>query len=58
MPDKYFENYKKRVFDKLVELDRDIIPESWWETVVKHYYDQGYSPDRTVRVVLETMKKA
>jgi len=58
MPDTDFENYKKRVFDRLNELDREIIPASWWETVVKHYYQQGYSTGSTVRIILETMKKA
>lgn len=57
MPAKDFENYKKRVFDRLKEIDQTLIPESWLESVVKHYYLQGLSADRTVTIILETLKK-
>lgn len=55
--DKYFEAYKARVYEKLTELDRSVIPSSWWETVIKHYYANGYSEERTVRAIQETMNK-
>ncbi len=57
MPDRDFESYKKRVFDRLKEFDQTLIPESWWETVIRHYYVQGYSAERTVTVIMETLKK-
>jgi hypothetical protein len=57
MDDKFFEAYKKRVYDRLTEVDRSIIPLTWWESVIKHYYTLGYSEERTVRTILETMKK-
>jgi len=55
--DKYFEAYKARVYEKLTEADRSILPSSWWETVIRHYYKSGYSEERAVRSIQETMKK-
>jgi hypothetical protein len=55
--DKYFEAYKARVYEKLTEADRSILPSSWWETVIRHYYHSGYSEERAVRSIQETMKK-
>ena len=58
MSDRYFDQYRRRVLDRLVQIDRDVIPSTWWDTVIRHYYDLGYSTERTVQVILETMKKA
>jgi hypothetical protein len=55
--DKYFETYKAKVYDKLTEADRNVLPSAWWETVIKHYYKNGYSEERAVRAIQETMKK-
>jgi hypothetical protein len=55
--DKYFESYKARVYERLTEADRNVIPASWWETVIRHYYNNGYSEERTVRAIQETMQK-
>jgi hypothetical protein len=55
--DKYFEMYKAKVYERLTETDRELIPAKWWETVIKHYYSQGYSEERTVRAIQETMQK-
>jgi hypothetical protein len=55
--DKYFEAFKARVYERLTEIDRSIIPAAWWETVIKHYYNNGYSEERTVRAIQETMQK-
>jgi hypothetical protein len=57
MDDKFLEMYKKRVYEKLNEVDRSIIPPSWWDSVIRHYCDLGFSEEQTVRVILETMKK-
>ena len=57
MEDKFYETYKNKVYEKLKEIDKDVIPLAWWDTVIKHYYDLGYSEDRTVRTILETMNK-
>jgi hypothetical protein len=57
MDDTFFEAYKKRVYEKLSETERDVIPMTWWESVIRHYYNLGYSEERTVRVILETMTK-
>lgn len=57
MADKILEMYRKRVWEKIREVDRSVIPSEWWETVIKHYYELGYSEDETVRVIRETMVK-
>jgi hypothetical protein len=57
MDDTFFEAYKKRVYEKLSEQERHVIPMTWWESVIRHYYKLGYSEERTVRVILETMTK-
>jgi hypothetical protein len=55
--DKYFEAYKTKVYEKLIGTDRTILPSTWWETVIRHYYNNGYSEERTVRAIQETMQK-
>jgi hypothetical protein len=55
--DKYFEAFKARVYARLTEEDRNVIPAAWWETVIKHYYNNGYSEERIVRAIQETMSK-
>jgi hypothetical protein len=57
MEDRFFEAYKKRVYEKLSETERGIIPMTWWESVIRHYYGLGYSEERTVRAIIETMTK-
>ena len=57
MDEKFFDAYKKLVYERLTEIDKDIIPLKWWDSVIKHYYNVGYSEERTVRTILETMKK-
>jgi len=57
MSDKFFNQYRRRVLDRLTEVDRDIIPATWWDTVIRHYYELGYTPERTVNVILETVRK-
>ena len=57
MADQFFEAYKKRVYDKLSETDKKIIPVAWWDSVIKYYYNQGFSEEQTVRVILETVPR-
>jgi hypothetical protein len=57
MDDKFFETYKKRVYEKLTTINKNVIPPAWWDSVIKHYYNLGYSEERTVRTILETMNK-
>jgi hypothetical protein len=55
--DRYFEAYKTKVYDKLTDADRNVLPSAWWETVIRHYYKNGYSEERAVRAFQEPMKK-
>ncbi len=57
MEDKIFDLYRKRVWEKILESDRSVISSEWWETVIRHYYQQGYSEVETVRMIRETMMK-
>ena len=57
MEDKFLEMYRKSVYEKLGEEDRTIIPPKWWDSVIRHYYELGFSEEQTVRVILETMSK-
>ena len=34
MADQFFEAYKKRVYDKLSETDKKIIPVAWWDSEI------------------------
>ena len=52
-----FEIFKKKVYVKLSEEDKSILPDTWWESVIKHYYNMGYTVERTVRSILETVRK-
>ena len=53
--DQFFQAYKKRVYEKLSESERGVIPLTWWDSVIRYYFSQGYSEERTVRIILETM---
>ena len=57
MEDKRYETYKKAVYDRLSQQQKDIIPLAWWDSVIKYYYRMGYLEDQTVHVILETMSK-
>jgi hypothetical protein len=57
MEDRLLELYKKHVWEKIPKDGGEMIPPAWWETVIRHYYQLGYSEEQTVRVILETMKK-
>ncbi len=57
MPDKMFEMYKKKVYEKIREIDQTIIPTDWWETVIRYYYNSGYSEERAAHTILETVRK-
>lgn len=55
--EKFYEEYRTRVYQKLTDAERTILPSTWWETVIKHYYNSGYSEERTVRAIQETMHR-
>jgi len=57
MEDKRYETYRKSVYERLSQQQKDIIPLSWWDSVIKYYYRMGYLEDQTVHVILETMSK-
>ena len=53
--DQFFQAYKKRVYGRLSESERGVIPLTWWDSVIRYYFGLGYSEERTVRIILETM---
>lgn len=57
MQNKVFELYKTKVYEKIKAIDHDIIPASWWDTVIKYYFNSGYSEERAAHTILETLRK-
>jgi hypothetical protein len=57
MHDKVFDLYKAKVYGKIKEIDHDIIPATWWDTVIRYYFNSGYSEERAAHTILETLKK-
>jgi hypothetical protein len=57
MEDKFYQQYKDKVYARLSELNKESLPPTWWDSVIKYYYNLGYSEERTVRIILETMEK-
>ena len=57
MEDKFLESYKKTVYTKLNENQKGVLPLTWWDSVINYYYRMGYTEERTVQVILETMNK-
>lgn len=57
MEDREFERFMERVYATIREIDRDVIPASWWDAVIKYYYDHGLSESRTTQTILETMRR-
>jgi len=56
MVERMFELYKSSVYLKIKEFDRDAIPASWWDTLIRHYFKMGYTDERAALSVLETVK--
>jgi len=56
MQERMFELYKSAVYLKIKELDRDAIPASWWDTLIRHYFKMGFTEERAALAILETMK--
>jgi hypothetical protein len=57
MEDRVFELYRRKVCDRIRVIDRDVTPAPWWDTVIRYYYDHGFSEQLTAQTVVETMKK-
>ncbi len=55
MEDPIYASYKSQVLQRLGELKADVIPPSWWGTVIQHYYNVGYSVEQAVRAILEVL---
>ena len=55
MRDSYFETYKTRVFKTILEIDRNANPESLGDTMIRHYYNAGYSEKSAANAMIEVV---
>ena len=55
MRDNYFEIYKTRVFKTILEIDRKANPESLGETMIRHYYNAGFSEKSAATAMIEVV---
>jgi hypothetical protein len=56
MNDTAYERYKRKVYEKLREIDQSVNLAFWFDTVIKYCYDHGLSEERTVQTILETRR--
>ncbi|HEX7574501.1 MAG TPA: hypothetical protein VF514_15550 [Bacteroidota bacterium] len=53
MRDRIFEKYKTRVFKTILEIDRKANPASLGDTLIKHYFNAGYSERSAAIAMIE-----
>jgi hypothetical protein len=56
MRDKFFETYKTRVFKTILEIDRTANPSTLGDTLIKHYFNAGYSERSAATAVIEVVR--
>jgi len=55
MRESLFEIYRNRVFKTVLEIDRKINPSSLGETLLRHYFDAGYTEKRAATAIIEVV---
>jgi hypothetical protein len=50
-----FEIYKTRVFKTILEIDRKANPASLGDTLIRHYFNSGYTERRAVTAMIEVV---
>jgi len=53
MNDRIFEHYRKKVYERLREINPSFDPAAWFDTIIKYYFNHGLSEERTVQSILE-----
>jgi hypothetical protein len=55
MRDNHFELYKTRVFKTILEIDRKADPSSLGDTLVRHYFNAGYTEKSAATAMIEVV---
>ena len=55
MRDHFFEIYKTRVFKTILEIDRRASPASLGDTLIRHYFNAGYTEKRAATAMIEVV---
>ncbi len=55
MRDHFFEVYKTRVFKSILEIDRKADPASLGDTVIRHYFNAGYTERSAATSMIEVV---
>jgi hypothetical protein len=55
MRDNYFETYRARVFKTILEIDRKASPASLGDTMIRHYFNAGYSEKSAATAMIEVV---
>ena len=55
MRDRFFEKYKTRVFKTILEIDRKANPAFLGDTLIKHYFNAGYSERSAAIAMIEVV---
>ena len=55
MRDNHFEIYKNRVFKTILEIDRKANPSSLGDTLLRHYFNAGYTEKSAATAMMEVV---
>ena len=55
MRDNLFENYRNRVFKTVLEIDRKANPASLGDTLLRHYFNAGYTERSAATAIIEVV---
>jgi len=56
MREKFFETYKTRVFKTILEIDRTANPSTLGDTLIRHYFNAGYTEKSAATAVIEVVR--
>ena len=55
MRDNFFEMYKTRVFQTILEIDWKVNPASLGDTLIRHYFKAGYTERSAATAMIEVV---
>jgi hypothetical protein len=56
MLDNHFEKYKTRVLKTIFELDQKAAPAALGDTLLRHYFNSGYSEKSAATAMMEIVR--
>jgi hypothetical protein len=57
MEDNTFDRYKTRVLKAIIEIDRKANLAYFGDTLMRHYFDEGYSEESAAAAMLELFRR-